>query len=99
LTSFAVVKHLSFRWNDGLGTLNYQENGACSFKVSARHRKVKFLPQNSRLPIRRPGESRGPVTFAIFKSLGPGFRRDDEVSSITASVGDISPDSSGPSPE
>jgi len=29
------------------------------------------------LPIRRPGEGRGPVTLTIFKSLGPGLRRDD----------------------
>jgi hypothetical protein len=69
------------------------------FKTSARHRKAKFLPANSTLSIRRPGEGRGPVTFAIFKSLDPGFRRVDDVSSSTANVDDISPDSSGPSRE
>jgi len=28
--------------------------------------------------IRRPGAGRDPVTLRIFKSLGPGLRRDDE---------------------
>ena len=34
-------------------------------------------PANATLPIRRPGEGRAPVRLAMFKSLGPGFRRDD----------------------
>ena len=41
------------------------------------------------LTIRRPGESRGPATWKLFKSLGTGFRRDDEVSSAAASIGDF----------
>ena len=36
-----------------------------------------IFPANSMLPIRRPGEGRGPVTLTIFKSLGPGLRRND----------------------
>jgi len=30
-----------------------------------------------RAQCRRPGESRGPASLDIYKSLGPGFRRDD----------------------
>jgi len=33
--------------------------------------------------IRRPGEGRGLVTLAIFKSLDPGFRRDDVSQKMT----------------
>jgi len=39
--------------------------------------------QHSR--IRRPGAGRDPVTLKIFKSLGPGLRRDDEHFGTSAS--------------
>ena len=32
--------------------------------------RAALFPANSMLPIRRPGEGRGPVTLTIFKSLG-----------------------------
>jgi len=39
---------------------------------------VKTFLEIQRSRIRRPGEGRDPVNLTIFKSLGPGFRRDDE---------------------
>jgi hypothetical protein len=54
-----------------LGTIGHGAGGRESALLSGEneYRKAIFLPANSTLPIRRPGESRGPVTFAIFKSL------------------------------
>jgi hypothetical protein len=41
-------------------------------------RDVEMFLKVQRSWIRHPGESRDPVPLTIFKSLGPGFRRDDE---------------------
>jgi hypothetical protein len=42
------------------------------------------FPENLQLMNRRPGEGRGLMTLTILKSLGPGLRRDDELSNIAA---------------
>ena len=75
--------------HSGLRPLLSGQNTSCRRRALAIIGRSHFLPANLSLLIRRPGESRGPVTLTIFKSLGPGFRRDDEVSRPAASIGDF----------
>jgi hypothetical protein len=86
----------SFRWNDELGTLNYQENGAYSLKCPhaiARSNFCRKFKATDSSPRRKPGSSDFRDLQVAGSRLSPGRR------GITASVGDIFPDSNGRRPE
>jgi hypothetical protein len=55
---------------------------------------VETLLEVQRSQIRHPGENRDPVPLTLFKSLGPGFRRDDESLGTSGKPDTCSPDNS-----